>query len=248
MALTGPFFYDNDAVFATYIQRRNSKTSANDTLEKPILMDLLPSPAGKDFLDLGCGEATLAEALLAAGATSYLGLDGSANMVARAHKQLKGSPAQVEQAFLENWEYPAQRFDCVVSRLALHYIEDLGDLIGKIHHSLRPGGELVFSVEHPVITSHQAGLKDGADHNNWLVDRYFQTGKREYPWLGAPVLKYHRTLEDYYRLLRQNHFDVLDLRESRPRPEHFSDRKLYERRMRIPLFILFKARRCAVDV
>jgi SAM-dependent methyltransferase len=224
------------------LARRHSETSANETLEKPILMTLLPEMSGRAVLDLGCGEATLAPELLKLGAQSYLGLDGSANMVALASKNLvEIDEASVEQAFLENWDYPQAAFDCVLSRLAFHYIEDISMLFKQIFESLRSGGEFVFSVEHPVITSHQLSMKEGGARQDWLVDRYFFTGKREFNWLGAPVLKYHRTVEDYYQGLRGAGFQILDLRESRPQAELFSNRKLYERRMRVPLFLMFKA-------
>ncbi|MBT9546724.1 MAG: methyltransferase domain-containing protein [Candidatus Sericytochromatia bacterium] len=243
MVLSGPFFYDDPAVFSAYLNRRHSETSANETLEKPVLQALLPPMKGLDVLDLGCGEATLATELLAQGALTYLGLDGSANMVELAQKSLKGSPAQVEQAFLENWEYPAEAFDCVISRLVFHYIEDLNPLFAKIYQTLRSGGELVFSVEHPVITSHQLSMKEGGARQDWLVDRYFYTGKREFNWLGAPVLKYHRTVEDFFQALRTAGFEICDLRESRPQKALFNNHKLYERRMRVPLFLFFKARK-----
>jgi SAM-dependent methyltransferase len=243
MVLSGPFFYDDPAVFSAYLNRRHSETSANETLEKPVLQALLPPIKGLDVLDLGCGEATLATELLDQGAQSYLGLDGSANMVELAQKALKGTPAQVEQAFLENWEYPTEAFDCVISRLAFHYIEDLNPLFAQIYQTLRPGGELVFSVEHPVITSHQLSMKEGGARQDWLVDRYFYTGKREFNWLGAPVLKYHRTVEDFFQALRKAGFAICDLRESRPQKALFNNHKLYERRMRVPLFLFFKARK-----
>lgn len=243
MVLSGPFFYDHPDVFAQYLSRRHSETSANETLEKPILLELLPPLAGLRILDLGCGEANLAKELLAAGAASYLGLDGSANMVALAQKHLAQTPAQVEQAFIENWEYPEQAFDLVISRLAFHYLEDLQAIFAKIYQSLTPEGLFIFSVEHPVITSHQLSMKEGGARQDWLVDRYFQTGRREFQWLGAPVLKFHRTVEDYFQALQQAGFTVLGLRESRPRPEQFNNHKLLERRMRVPLFLLFKAQR-----
>jgi len=116
-------------------------------------------------------------------------------------------------------------------------------LFSKIYTCLRPGGELVFSVEHPVITSHQLSMKEGGARQDWLVDRYFYTGKREFNWLGAPVLKYHRTVEDFFQALRTAGFEILDLRESKPQKERFQNHKLYERRMRVPLFLFFKARK-----
>lgn len=243
MVLSGPFFYDHPEVFSNYLQRRHSQTSANETLEKPILLELLPPLTGCRILDLGCGEASLAEELLAAGASFYLGLDGSSKMVTLARQRLAHTSACIEQAFIETWNYPEQAFDLVLSRLAFHYLEDLQSVFTQIYKTLIPGGLLIFSVEHPVITSHQVSIKEGGARQDWLVDRYFDTGRREFYWLGAPVLKYHRTVEDYFHALQQTGFTVLALRESRPRPEQFRDRKLLERRLRVPLFLFFKAQR-----
>lgn len=246
MADTGALFYDNSEVFANYLERRQQPTSANDTLELPILRELLPEVKGLDLLDLGCGDAALAAPLLAQGAASYTGIDGSSNMIRLARQGPAASQPGVQliQGFIEDaLLYPPARYDLILSRLAFHYIESLPHLFALLYTTLRPGGCLVFSAEHPVITSHQVSIKQGSNRQDWTVDRYFQTGKRQFKWLGAEVIKYHHTLEDYFQALRSTGFAVEDLRESRPRPELFKDRKLFERRSRVPLYILFRARR-----
>jgi hypothetical protein len=92
-----------------------------------------------------------------------------------------------------------------------------------------------------VITSHQVSLKQGANRQDWVVDRYFITGKRNVSWMGAQVLKYHRTVADYYQALKQSGFRIEDLQESKPQSSQFKDKKLFEKRSRIPLFLLFRA-------
>ena len=109
----------------------------------------------------------------------------------------------------------------------------------KIYHSLRAKGRFIFSVEHPVMTSHQLSMKAGGVRQDWVVDRYFVTGQRTYPWLGVDVIKYHRTIEDYFQLLNNTGFQIVSLRESKPKLESFKDHKLYEQRCRIPLFLFF---------
>lgn len=59
MGLPGPEFYDNDDVFETYIAHRDRPDSPNDTLEKPVLLELLGNLGGKRILDLGCGDTTI---------------------------------------------------------------------------------------------------------------------------------------------------------------------------------------------
>ncbi len=77
----------------------------------------------------------------------------------------------------------------------------------------------------------------------WIVDDYFMTGKRDMLWLGQHVVKYHRTVEDYFALLQCEYFTVTHLRESRPMPHLFSDEALFRRRSRTPLFLFFAAQR-----
>jgi hypothetical protein len=59
--------------------------------------------------------------------------------------------------------------------------------------------------------------------------------------MGGTVQKYHRTVENYFSLLQQAGFTVEHLREAGPQHEHFQDTQLYERRKRIPLFLILAA-------
>ena len=92
--LTGPDFYDDDATFSTYSQRRRQADAPNDTLEKPVLLELIGEPAEKRFLDLGCGDAAIGRELLAHGAAAYVGIDGSHKMAALAAQTLGGTSKQ----------------------------------------------------------------------------------------------------------------------------------------------------------
>ena len=73
------------------------------------------------------------------------------------------------------------------------------------------------------------------------MDGYFETGTRVTKWMGGEVIKYHRTVEDYFGALRAAGFTVDVLRESRPQRERFRDPTTYERRKRIPLMLFFSA-------
>ncbi|WP_292870834.1 class I SAM-dependent methyltransferase [Nostoc sp. LPT] len=77
MEQTGPNFYDDEAVFTTYIRHRQRIDRPNDTLEKPMMMDLIRPITGKRILDLGCGDAAVGRELLDRGAASYTGIEGS---------------------------------------------------------------------------------------------------------------------------------------------------------------------------
>ncbi|MDQ0173273.1 class I SAM-dependent DNA methyltransferase [Paenibacillus tundrae] len=236
----GSDFYDNEANFEKYMERRRWQENANDTLEKPIMLELIGDVAGKSILDLGCGDAKFGAELLGAQhqASSYTGVEGSVNMVDAAHESVKGLNAQIKQAFLEDWNDEAQTYDVAISRLAIHYIEDIDSLFRKVYHTLKDGGTFSFSVEHPVITS---TLQPSGTRTNWIVDQYFIEGFREQQWLGGSVKKMHRALESYYIALQKAGFRVEHLRESAPQRQHFVNEETYLRRQRIPLFLLLSA-------
>ena len=147
------------------------------------------------------------------------------------------------QQRIEAFPYGTSEFDLVVSRLALHYVADVRPLFARVARALVDDGRFVFSLEHPVITSCSRGWKEGTVRQDWLVDGYFDAGPRAISWLGGEVQKYHRTVEDYFEAMRAAGFSVEHLREARPRAEMFTTAETYERRKRIPLFLLIAARR-----
>jgi SAM-dependent methyltransferase len=211
----GPAFYDNGDVFATYRDARQRSQNANDTLELPVIRELIGGVDALRVLNLGCGDAAIGHELLAGGAASYVGIDGSRRMVAAAEQVLAGTTGRVVLQRMEDWHYPHGAFDLVLSRLAVHYVADFAALCGHVYRTLDTHGRFVFSVEHPVVTSCDRAKAPGSERQDWVVDDYFVTGPRVRGWLGGTVRKYHRTVEDYFGGLRDAGFAVEDLRESR---------------------------------
>lgn len=242
MTHPGPRFYDEPAVFDTYWAHRDAPGAPNQTLEAPVVRELLGAVRGLDVLDLGCGDGAFGLELLAQGAASYLGLDASQRMVARAGQRPAGSSAQVRQADVTTWDWQPAAFDRVCARLMLHYLPDLGPVLAGVRRTLRPGGRFVASVEHPVITSCDRAWNGQGLRQAWIVDDYFRTGARTVQWMGSTVTKYHRTMEDHLDALRSAGLVLEALRESRPERRHVADEAEFERRQRIPLFLFLSAR------
>jgi SAM-dependent methyltransferase len=244
MGKNGPEFYDDDVVFETYMSGRETRVdSPNETLEKPVFDELVGSLTNLRILDLGCGNAAFGLEALQQGCHSYVGIDGSNKMVEAAKAKLAGTHGAVRHASIEAWEYPMRQFDLVTSRLALHYVPEIEPVVAKVYQALVEGGRFVFSIEHPVITSCDRAWKTGGPRQDWIVDNYFETGPRITKWMGGQVVKYHRTVEDYFMALRAAGFFVDATRESRPQRIRFHHQATYRRRKRIPLMLLFSARR-----
>jgi SAM-dependent methyltransferase len=238
MAHAGPAFYDDDAIFTTYMMGRQRHDNPNDTLEKPIILGLAGDLFNQRILDLGCGDAAFGREALAYGCQSYLGIEGSHNMVKAAQQVLVGTRGEVVQATVESWDYPVEAFDLAISRLVFHYTDDIDAVFKQIYKTLVSGGRLVFSVEHPVITSCDRGRQGNGPRQDWLVDDYFNAGQRITSWMGGQVVKYHRTVENYFVSLQQAGFLVESLREAEPQRERFENEGTYQRRRRIPLFLI----------
>src|SRR3954453_19174020 len=132
MSADGPAFYDDDAVFATYMAARQRRDNPNDTLEQPVTLELAGDLVGRRVLDLGCGDAAFGRLVLARGASAYLGIEGSRNMAAVAHEMLAGTSGQVHHCSIEDWDAPASAFDLAVARLSLHYLADLAPVFAKV--------------------------------------------------------------------------------------------------------------------
>ena len=65
-----------------------------------------------------------------------LGLDLSQRMIEAA--KMRNAEEQIEYRIcgIEEYEYPENMWDCVVSNLALHYIENLEAIFQKVHQTL----------------------------------------------------------------------------------------------------------------
>lgn len=238
MEYRGSSVYDNDDFLSTYLMRRKRQASPNNILEKPVLLQLIGEVRGKKVLDLGCGDAEIGKELLEAGCSFYEGVDGSVNMVGKAQQALTSESSRIHLASMENWDFPRESYDLVISRLALHYLEDLQKVVQQIHHSLKPGGHFIFSVQHPILTSSINNPEGAQKRSSWLVDDYFKIGNRTEKWMGKDVIKYHRTIEEYFRIINDCGFRVSTLKECTPQRKYFTSEEEYLRRMRVPVILL----------
>ncbi|MDQ0677163.1 SAM-dependent methyltransferase [Arthrobacter pascens] len=222
--------------------RHGGVSSPNFVMEEPALLAELGDVAGLDVLDLGCGDAALGAMLLELGCTSYLGIDGSQEMVTRAEVTLQDPRGTVALQNMEELSLPARSIDLAVSRLAVHYLEDLDAVLRACHAALRPGGRLCFSVLHPVITSSDVQPSPGPQ-GSWTVDDYFLSGARERLWMGDTVTWFHRTTEQYVGAISGAGFNLTAMRECEPEPGRFGgDEAELARRRRVPMFLLLSAR------
>ena len=146
---------------------------------------------------------------------------------------------------MEDLSFPAETFDIVFSSLAFHYVRDFDALSQNIRAWLKPGGTLLFSVEHPVFTAY--GSQDWYyDENGQIlhfpVDNYYYEGQRDAVFLGEHVVKYHRTLTTYLETLLRLGFRLEHVIEPKP-PKELMHLDGMEDEMRRPMMLLIQAKR-----
>lgn len=113
---------------------------------------LLGEVAGAAILEIGCGSAPCARWLRHHGA-DVIGLDISAGMLRHAQKAMaRGGPVvPLVQASAENLPFANGSFDKVCSSFgAVPFVADSARVMREVERVLRPGGQWVFSVNHPM--------------------------------------------------------------------------------------------------
>ena len=145
---------------------------------------------------------------------------------------------------MEELELSAGSFDLVYSSLALHYVENLSRLMAQAYRSLVPGGDLVFSVEHPIFTapSQPNWSLDTAGRKIWPVDGYLDEGPRSTDWLAKGVIKQHRTLATYINMLIRLGFSISHVEEWGPTEEQITAQPNWADEHQRPPFLLVAAR------
>ena len=210
--------YDNQDFFDGYQELRNG-INANDLIEIPQLFALIGDVAGKNILDLGCGAGEHDKKLIEKGASHVLGIDISQKMIELAIKENSDERIEYKIMSMNDIDKLDNKFDMVVSSLAIHYIEDYDSLCKKVYNLLNDGGEFVFSYGHPMDS---AVILDGLEHryviiNNkkyFLISDYNNEGKRKSNWIVDGVETYHRNMSHLVNGLIDAGFIIERLNES----------------------------------
>ncbi|NBH17629.1 class I SAM-dependent methyltransferase [Clostridiaceae bacterium] len=199
--------------------------------------------SGKTVLDLGCGYGWHCKFVAEQGAVQVLGIDLSRKMIDEAKIRNAAKVIEYRVCGIEEYEYPKSRWDCVVSNLALHYIENIEKIFQNVYQTLKPEGIFIFNIEHPVFT---AGVgqdwiytKTGIPQY-WPIDNYFIPGERSTHFLGCDVVKQHHTLTQILMGLLNQGFELKAVKEAEP-PKEMMNLPGMKDELRRPMMLLVKA-------
>lgn len=128
--------------------------------------------AGARVVELGCGTGRNAPAVLAAGAASYTGVDGSAGMLAEARRRVPEASAarctwiEAELAQLPALATPGDAYDAALIVLVLEHLAELDGTFRALAGWLKPGATVRLLELHPdriaagtVAHFHQDGVE-----------------------------------------------------------------------------------------
>ena len=238
--------YDEVKFFDKYSQMDRSTGGLESAGEWHILKTMLPSFEGRRVLDIGCGFGWHCRYAAEKGAKTVLGIDISEKMLERAQDLTQQSNIKYECVAMEDVDFKSDSFDVVLSSLAIHYVKDFNEICRKIYDSLAPGGDFIFSCEHPIFTA--SGEQDWYYGGNgellhWPVDEYQSEGIRQTSFLGEDVIKYHRTVETYLNTLIRNGFMITRISEPIPPQEMIDQNPYFKNELRRPMFLMIAAKK-----
>ncbi len=240
--------FDNETFFEGYKNLRAGENNYNDLLEQPAMAKMLPDLTGKTVLDLGCGYGHNCIDFVNRGAKRVVGVDISEKMLAVAKEESAHNNIEYRNMSMKDISNLDEKFDFIYSSLAFHYVKDFEAFANDMYSILNPGGRLLFSQEHPIITA----TVDGAGHFNkdengnrisYSFSNYNQPGERKIHWYVDGVIKYHRTFSNIINALAKSGFVIEEICE--PVPEDWAIEKLptIVKEYIKPNFLLVKAKK-----
>ncbi len=174
-------------------------------------LELIPDVEGKDVLELGCGTAYWSAWLARRGAR-VVGLDNSEQQLqtARMLQQEFALEFPLIHASAEEVPLPDASFDVVWSEYGACLWADPYRWVPEASRLLRPGGLLEFLTNGTLLMLCMP--EEDAPVEEQLLRDYFGMHRFEWPQIDKSV-EFHLGYGDWIRLLRQEGFEVEELRE-----------------------------------
>lgn len=176
-------------------------------------LNLIGSCTDKKVLEIGFGSGHSLLYMKEKGAAELWGVDFSASQKEIATKTLNGVEANLFTAPMEEEiGLPTTYFDLVYSIYAIGWSSDLAKTFKLIHAYLKPGGEFVFSWEHPFYAQIKC-----QDHQFYLTGSYQQEGfiqTTTFKGEDAPMLIPKYKMATFINALLKANFEIVSLIES----------------------------------
>lgn len=149
--------------------RASSVGDITESIERRLILELAGDVTGRDVLDVGCGDGSLAADFREKGAR-FVGIDPSRAMIADACERVPGALFCAGTG--EALPFASESFDLVTAVTVLCFAPDAAPIFDEMARVLRPDGRLVIG--------------ELGRWSSWAV------GRRLRAWLGSPLWRHGR--------------------------------------------------------
>ncbi len=201
---------------------------------------------GDRICEVGCGEGQVARTLMAAGASSVVGVDPSRGQLAAAQRRAGGP--QYLRGDAERLPLADGTVDGAVVCLVFEHLDVIEAAIGEINRVLAPGGRLLLMLNHPLLQTPGSGWVD--DHLVDPPEQYWQIGEYLQPAeiveevaKGVHIRFVHRPLGTYLNALADAGLMLEHVEEPAPPPGFLAAAPGYASARHIPRLLALSLRR-----
>ncbi len=132
--------FDNGAEYEQTMGRWSSLVGTR-------FLDWLAVPAGRDWIDIGCGNGAFTQGIVEqTGPASVVALDPSEGQIAFARERSSCRMAQFSIGEATRLEYPDRSFDVATMALVLFFVRNPAKGIAEMKRVVRPGGMVAAYV------------------------------------------------------------------------------------------------------
>jgi len=151
MSMKGKVIEAYNKLAKDYELHVDTQSGHNVYYERPAMMKLMPADMrGLAVLDAGCAAGWYTEQLIGLGAR-VTAVDLSPEMIDACIRRVGDRAKAFACDLTEPLPFETNTFDCIVSSLTMHYIDDWGPTLSEFRRVLKPGGTVIFSVHHPFM-------------------------------------------------------------------------------------------------
>ena len=200
-----------------------------------------------DVLDVGTGDGQVARVAVAGGAARVVGVDPAWAQLTVARR--RGGGAAYARARADGLPFSDASFDAAVVCLVFEHIDGMEEALAEIGRVLRPGGRLVWFMNHPLLQVPGSGWIDDQilEEQYWRIGPYLveDTSIEEMdkgvflPYVHRPLSRYVNAMVDAGLLVRR-------MEEPAPPPGFLERAPEYREAATIPRLLFIRAEKLPV--
>lgn len=230
---------------------RTGENITHTYLEKPAMYRALPDLVGKAVLCVGCGTGEECQEIQSRGASRIVGIDNAEGLIEIATQSYPDIEFQVMD--MEALDFPEASFDIIYASLALHYVDSWLPMLQKMHSLMKPGGEILFSIHHPLRSameqkkegdtfSYTLGFsRTGNDKGEAIGDYLSKREIEDTLFNQLKVIYYHKPLSVILKNITEAGLVLQECIEPKPLEEAKAKKKnFYTVHQKIPLVMILK--------